>query len=144
MFLHCDTIACIFEKEYEYYQGIAPDKAQFVGHPLISLLPKRNPSKNIVVGLFPGSRSQEIKYCLPIMLDAATQLHAQFPKITLKWPLHQKIEAELDIRCSEVPIEFMHDSRALIAEAHASMVASGTVSLEHALIGTPCVVISVF
>ncbi|MGC6366826.1 MAG: lipid-A-disaccharide synthase [Candidatus Marinamargulisbacteria bacterium] len=142
---YCDTIACIFEKEYTYYQGIAPDKAQFVGHPLISLLPKRNPSENVVIGLFPGSRSQEIKYCLPMMLDAAKQLHAQFPKLTFKMAVaSKKIEAELDIRYSGVPVEFVYDSRALIAEAHASMVASGTVSLEHALIGTPCVVVYQF
>ena len=142
---YCDTIACIYQKEFEYYQGIAPDKAQFVGHPLISLLPKRNPSEKVVIGLFPGSRSQEIKYCLPIMLEAAEQLHAQFPKLTFKMAVaSKKIEAELNISRSEVPIEFVHDSRALIAEVHASMVASGTVSLEHALIGSPCVVMYQF
>ena len=80
------------------------------------------------------------------MLDAAKQLHAQFPKLTFKMAVaSKKIEAELDIRYSGVPIEFVYDSRALIAEAHASMVASGTVSLEHALIGTPlCGGVSVF
>ena len=142
---YCDTIACIFEKEFVYYQGIAPEKTQFVGHPLMGLLPERNTSESLVVGIFPGSRSQEIKYCLPVMLEAAKQLTYRFPQITFKMAVaSKKIEAELDIRRSDVPIEFVHDSRALIAEAHASMVASGTVSLEHALIGTPCVVMYQF
>ena len=80
------------------------------------------------------------------MLEAAEQLHAQFPKLTFKMAVaSKKIEAELNISRSEVPIEFVHDSRALIAEVHASMVASGTVSLEHALIGSPwCGNVSVF
>ena len=139
---YCDAIACIFENEYSYYKAIVPNKVSFVGHPLIPLLPERNRSKDMVVGLFPGSRAQEIKYCLPIMLKSAKELLDQFPNIKFKMAIASKmIKKELEMKNTGVPIEFIHDSRALIAEAHASIVASGTVSLEHALIGTPCVVV---
>ena len=76
------------------------------------------------------------------MLKSAKELLDQFPNIKFKMAIASKmIKKELEMKNTELPIEFIHDSRALIAEAHASIVASGTVSLEHALIGTPCVVV---
>ena len=45
---------------------------------------------------------------------------------------------------TDATIELVHDSRQLISESYVSLVASGTVSLEHAIIGTPCVVMYKF
>ena len=45
----------------------------------------------MVVGLFPGSQAQEIKYCLPIMLKSAEELLDQFPNIKFKMAIASKM-----------------------------------------------------
>jgi len=144
---YCDHIACIFKKEFEYYQAIAPTKVSFVGHPLMSLLPEKRTAKDVVVGLFPGSRQQELRYCLPLMLEVAEELRAKNPNLTFKLAVASKKMGEMiqhEMKGYPFEIELCEDSRQVIAEAHASLVASGTVSLEHALVGTPCVVVYKF
>lgn len=142
---YCDHIACIFKDEYEYYHAIDSKKTFFVGHPLMTLLPERMTSKDVVIGLFPGSRSQEIKYCLPVMIEAVKKLRTHDPNLRFKLAVaSQEMAEELNHYSIDDSIERVFDSSRLIAEAHVSMVASGTVSLEHALIGTPCVVMYKF
>jgi lipid-A-disaccharide synthase len=143
----CDHIACIFKKEYEYYRAIAPKKVSFVGHPLLSVLPEKKTVKDVVVGLFPGSRPQELRYCLPLMLEVAKELRKRDPNLTFKLAVASKKMGEMiqkELKVAPLDITLCEDSRQVIAEAHTSLVASGTVSLEHALVGTPCVVVYKF
>ena len=72
-------------------------------------------------------------------------LHRQNPHLVFKLAVASRaIKPYLQIDKSAVPIELVDDSRELMANAHASLVASGTVSLEHAMMGTPYVVMYKF
>lgn len=144
---YCDLIATVFKKEHDFYNSLSPEKTTFIGHPLVHEVPHRNKPENQILGLFPGSRKQEIELLLPVMLDVAKAIKDQFPKLILKLAVSSeqfKDEISQMITMSELDIETVSDSRRLIANATCSIVSSGTVTLEHALIGTPCVAIYKF
>jgi lipid-A-disaccharide synthase len=144
---YCHKIICIFKEEFEYYSTIAPEKARFYGHPLGAILPPPSPIKKDILGLFPGSREQEIDHCLPVMLTAARQIIADNPRLECHIAVTSS-QAETHIKAMstamDCPVVIRHDSHALINDVQASLVASGTVSLEHAILGAPCVVLYKF
>jgi len=66
--------------------------ATFVGHPMLDLAkPSAPPSELVnrygiddnhpVIGLLPGSRRQEIREILPVLFDAAAQIHCRVPGV---------------------------------------------------------------
>ena len=139
----CKMVACIFKQEYEYYQKIDEKKVVWVGHPLVGQLPIRQ-KKNDLIGVFPGSRKQEISHLLPLMLDSVVTLQKAYPNLKIKIAVASTKAKEWIMPILEArpcDIELSTDSRQLMSEAMVSIVASGTVTLEHAIVGTPCVVV---
>ena len=121
-------------------------KVEYVGHPLVQvvnefLLTHTGPAeapKNLVA-LLPGSRKQEIVSKLPIMLEAAKACpHYQF--VVAKAPgLDEEfyrpfLQPYTNVRTVD------NQTYALLAQASAALVASGTATLETALFGVPQVV----
>jgi lipid-A-disaccharide synthase len=86
-------IITIFEREYDLYKKIHP-KTFYFGHPLTQLIAPTTSNidtfKNPTITLFPGSRRQEIKYLLPIMLDTIIKLKTNSPHITINLSLSSK------------------------------------------------------
>ncbi len=151
-----------FEEPYYRVRGIA---AEFVGHPLADLpLPSvgreafaatsgLDPAK-MWIGLLPGSRIREIEANLPEMLRAARQLRenriaAGRQDLEFSVPLaptldavQRKAIAQTARRLGgDLPVRFMDDARAALFHARASVVASGTATVEAALLGNPFVVV---
>jgi lipid-A-disaccharide synthase len=150
----------IFPFEEPFYRERRVD-AEFVGHPLAELPPLAisrgqfaaenglNPAKTWV-GLLPGSRAGEIGDHLPEMLAAASLLASRSPAalefvVPLAPTLHtgQRREvARLVARHgSNLLVRLVNDARATLAHARASVVASGTATVEAALAGNPFVVV---
>jgi lipid-A-disaccharide synthase len=149
-----------FEEAFYRENGV---KAEFVGHPLAELpLPsitrERFAAENSLdparmwVGLLPGSRSREIHDHLPEMLEAArrlqsaTDLSTAFEFIVPLAPtLHLAQRAEVlqmvKDHGSGLSVRLVDDARAALFHARASVVASGTATVEAALIGNPFVVV---
>jgi lipid-A-disaccharide synthase len=150
-----------FEEPFYRKHGV---EAEFVGHPLAELpLPSitreqfaqengLNPEKTWI-GLLPGSRPKEIRDNLPEMLEAARCLeelkltdHREYEYLV---PLAPTLNAEqrgavLDLVKEPVcglGIRLVEDARATLLHARASVVASGTATVEAALIGNPFVVV---
>jgi lipid-A-disaccharide synthase len=105
---------------------------------------KLDPSRRIV-GLFPGSRRNEIERLLPEIIAAAVILKERFPGIQFILPLastlrREDIEPLLTAAGLEVTItrERIHE---MIRSCDAVISVSGTVTLEIALVGTPMVII---
>jgi lipid-A-disaccharide synthase len=155
----------IFPFEEAFYRGQGVE-AEFVGHPLAELpVPDLSreqfaaengldPAKTWI-GLLPGSRAREIRDHLPEMLQAADfHFHGyclehgnpepQFV-LTLAPTLSAAQRAEVERIIATAPpylqIRLVEDARAALFHARVSVVASGTATVEAALIGNPFVVI---
>ena len=142
-----------FEKKLYQEAGI---KVSFVGHPLLDLIEVENEegllcrqySKNDstkLIGLLPGSRSSEISRLLPVMLDTADILVDMIPNIHFLVPLASTIsreEVNPYLNGRSLPLTVVTDSTHEVIRACEMIVAaSGTVTLEAAILGTPLVVV---
>lgn len=142
-----DEMAVLFPFEVEYFARHGID-AHFFGHPLINRLDAGKEERKAaaerlkgsddrpVVAWLPGSRPNEIRRHLPIIVEAASLIGNRCRHIVARADTIDT--ALLD---SMVPkgteIEF-HDGAAVVLEAaDAAIVKSGTSTLETALIGTP-------
>jgi lipid-A-disaccharide synthase len=150
-----DSILSIFPQEAKYYteQGA---KVKWVGHPLVDLM-ERVPdratarqqlgigSDELVVVLLPASRSQELKYLLPVMLQAASMIQARLPQVKFWLPLSlEKYRPVIETLLKEHDIEAQvvsEPSQLVIRAADLVMSKSGTVNLETALLNVPQVVL---
>jgi lipid-A-disaccharide synthase len=130
-----------FEKKWYAEHGM---DVEFVGHPLLDALPlaakKAVDASNEkpVVALLPGSRTQEISRMLPVMLSVVKH----FPDHDFKVAAAPSVPAELYAGIiGNAPVELIADGTyALLQQAKAALVTSGTATLETALIGTPLAV----
>jgi lipid-A-disaccharide synthase len=136
-----------FEKEFYAKKGM---DVHFVGHPLLDEVKKRkrlestsfraqfNLDQRPIVALLPGSRKQEVKRMLEVML-----------KLELKYPQYQFIIGGAPSLSSEFYQSLIGRQKTklifgatydLLEAAEAAMVTSGTATLEAALLNCPEVV----
>jgi lipid-A-disaccharide synthase len=148
-----------FEEPFYRERGV---NAEFVGHPLAelpqpSLARERFARDNaldptrIWIGLLPGSRMQEIEKNLPEMIAAARKLVQSDPASNFEFliPLAPTLNAEqraavsrlIEEQGSGLTLHPVDEARAALHHARASIVASGTATVEAALIGNPFVVV---
>jgi len=139
--------------ESDLYREAGID-AEFVGHPLLDLVPliasKADACTHCgldpaapVVGLLPGSRRSELHYLLRPMLDAAVQIRARVTTAQFILPLAETLQpADVQKALETVPIPVrlvQRQTYEVMQAADVLLVASGTATLEAALIGTPMV-----
>lgn len=150
-----NRMAVILPFEQDFY-GRHGMKVDFVGHPLLDSVGTTIPREafcarhaidpgNTLVGLLPGSRKKEIGAMLPLFLAAAEQLAVRRPNLTFLIPLAPTLSrADLDqwgLRDTDLDIRVIEEERYdLMTACHAVMAASGTVTLELAILGVPMVV----
>lgn len=128
----------------------------FSGHPLLDRIPstgnKENAARELrldpkrpIVGLFPGSRTQEIKYLLPILLKAANDLYLEDPSVQFALAIaHPSLEEEITrkVKSANAPVVMRHQSNYTIMQASdVLLIASGTATLEAALHEKPMVIV---
>lgn len=143
-----------FEKEFYKKRRVEVD---FVGHPLLDtvktklskteFLKKHEIDQDVLtVGILPGSRKKETSTMLPIFLEAAELLtKAVNKKITFLLPLASTLSiADLEnngLDDCDLDIKVISGERYdLMAACGAVMAASGTVTLELAILNVPMVV----
>lgn len=130
-----------FEKELYAREGI---EAKWVGHPLREFLnSKENSGKKDSIGLLPGSREEEVKRILPLMLRVG-EIIARKRKENFLLSLAPSLKRSLLERYTSqtsLPLKIERGSEAILRRSKVALVASGTVSLEGAILGTPMVVI---
>ena len=130
--------------------------ARFAGHPLLDVLapnldaepdPARfgiPPGKRIV-GLLPGSREGEIRAHLPVLADAARRLVTEFPDLHFAVPLAAarfRGAVERELRGRNLSATVVENERHLLFRGMAAAAsASGTATLELALLGVPSVIV---
>jgi lipid-A-disaccharide synthase len=146
---YLDLMLCIFPFEAELYNASGL-RTLFVGHPMIENLAKRRTGEARdpnLIGLFPGSRSREVKKIFPVMLGAAAHILSQRPSTRFEVAAASPILArDIEQRLARSPIrDRFHvgrgDSSGTMQRAAAGMVASGTATLESAYFRMPFVLV---
>jgi lipid-A-disaccharide synthase len=153
-----DRMLVIFPFEEPFYRerGVA---AEFVGHPLADLAAPEVTREAFArqhgldaskpwVALLPGSRQREVHLNLPTMLDAATILDRTMQGDTYQYLLpvaptlaRERVAAAIAARRGGAKPVLVNDARAALFHARGSVVASGTATVEAALLGNPFVMV---
>ncbi len=157
-----DRLALIFPFEPALYarSGL---RADFVGHPLVDRLREARPLRDRAaalrrlglspesnwITLLPGSRANEVRYQLPVQLQAARLLHERRPELGFLialaatitpeevWERAHRAALPRDMRVEVIS----GDSHGAIRAGDVVIAKPGTATLETALLGRPMVVI---
>jgi lipid-A-disaccharide synthase len=150
-----DRLITIFPFEAEHFQGSGLT-VDFVGHPLtdeistfLALPPQVLPwSGTPRIALLPGSRSAEIRYMLPTLWQAAGRLQQTKPDASFLIPAPSREMADLAraviARTRSGPTKghiVCGQAREVLRQADAAIVASGTATLEAALLECPMILL---
>jgi len=159
-------VALPFEEAYFRDRGV---NAKFLGHPIRDLLPPKNrraaraelglSEENFVLAILPGSRTNEIKIQLPLMLLSFQRLlksekRLYFKTLPSDWTLvlpcaqgwnrerlsallPSKLREFFDLMQSENKLRVIDNSRTALAAADFAWITSGTATLEAALYQIP-------
>jgi len=148
-----DSLAAIFPFEPAFYNG-QDILVKYVGHPLLDefeeagncqdLRPRLQISQDKnVVGLFPGSRHNELRYMLDTLVESAQLIFDKEPEVHFLVPVANTLSrADIQSRFpTELPVSFIESDDATIYDVASScdtiLTVSGTVTLQIALVGTP-------
>ncbi len=157
-----DRLAVIFPFESACYAGTGLD-VEFVGHPLVQRLEEVRrkhdrsgaraalelPPEAPVVLLLPGSRRNELRYGLPVMLETARQLRERVPDVVFVLALAPTLEREeVESRLAEAEVPAGLRPRLVQGRtweaaraADVALAKPGTITVELALLGCPLVVV---
>lgn len=153
---YIDKMLVLFQFEKDFYAQHQID-VEFVGHPLIDQIRFSRTKEefldeiklknyNLTIGILPGSRWKEVERHLPIMLDAAKIIQKKYPMAQFliikastiaRAYLEQHTDGESALTFKIVD----QDTYEAINACDACMVASGTATLETAIVGKPMVVV---
>jgi lipid-A-disaccharide synthase len=146
-----DLVLCIFPFEADLYAASGL-RAVFVGHPMVERLETQkidtHRDQNLV-GLFPGSRSREVRKIFPVMIETARRLLQLNPTLRFQVAAASKeLARELSemLRADQLAdretIEItVGQTAAIMQHVFVGIVASGSATLEAAYFGMPFVLI---
>jgi len=149
-----ERMLVLFPFEVDFYREHGVE-AVHVGHPLVDELPRfeqawergHGEGEPFRLALLPGSRASEVSSLLPAMLGAARELARRLPVAvrliqapTVQDELFDRLLGASEWRDGEIERVRRERHRA-VADSHLAICASGTATLEVALLGTPLVVI---
>ena len=150
-----DLLLSILPFEVDWYKEHDVEHVEFVGHPLSGEVKARygreefcrrndlDPSRPIV-SFLPGSRIKELHRILPPMLDAIDRLHHARPDVQpviVLAPSRTEAEAR-EILTERNDIKLVQQqTREALAASDVAAIASGTATLEAALLETPMVIV---
>jgi lipid-A-disaccharide synthase len=147
-----DKLFCVFPFEEAWFRSRGVD-ATYIGHPLTTLVSRKLSrdefferhglaKDNPMLVLLPGSRSGEARRHLPVLLEAVAQLRRRFAlSIVLATPGGCHAQGSLAIfreRVEALSIQIVeNETWDCIGHADLALAASGTVTVEAAILGTP-------
>jgi len=149
-----ERLAVIFPFEEAIFNAHGRDFAHYVGHPLVDELHVSGTREQIrhrhglapdqpLLVLMPGSRRAEVRLLLPAMLQAAQQLKRDgWQVVLLKASTIDRSDLEQASGNRALPVALIEaDAYNLLHAADAGVIASGTATLEAALLGCPHVIL---
>ncbi len=155
---YIDKALVIFPFEEKFYRDRGVD-AIFVGHPLAELAPPDTPREQFAIrygldtrktwiALLPGSRRKEFRLNLPPMIKAVRQLGDEFQfvlpvasTLDLQWVHDQIFQSSHSVRNRLPFVALTKDALNSLHHSRAGIVASGTATVEAAMMNTPFVMV---
>lgn len=154
-----DRLLCILPFEKTWFEKNAPQSldVRYVGHPVLEEVPALpyEPEENLIA-LLPGSREGELQNLLPELLQTAVILKQQNPALQFVLPLAEPLRKSILAKelLSKTGIyssllENLGDhfhvvekpACEVLRRSKLAIVASGTATLETAVVGTPMIVV---
>jgi lipid-A-disaccharide synthase len=150
-----DKLFCLFPFEEPWFRKRGVD-AVYIGHPLASMVSTSRsaaqfrvahglPDQGLLVTLLPGSRPGEALRHLPILLDTVGILRQRRPDVsfilaTPKGFAERRVFAKFQERIAALSIKVIeNEAWDSIGHAELALAASGTVTMEAAVLGTPMI-----
>ena len=146
-----DLVVAIFEKEFDAYKKSGANVVYF-GHPLLDIVKpsftKEEARKKFlgeakdrspVIALCPGSRTQEIKALLPLLLRAGKIIQQKLPATRFLIPAatFETIKDGFGLVEDFHPQAVVGQTYDILNASDLALCASGTINLEAALLGVP-------
>ncbi|MGI9494227.1 MAG: lipid-A-disaccharide synthase [Geminicoccaceae bacterium] len=151
-----DYLLTLLPFEPPFFERYGLD-CSFVGHPIIEEAERQGdgarfrrryelPEDAPTICLLPGSRQTEVSMHMPVLRETATELWKQFPRLRMILPTLPSLAPTIrsmveDWPLSPMVLEERADRFDAYAASRLAIAASGTVTLELALAGTPHVTI---
>lgn len=147
-----DQLAAVFPFEPSFYAAYGCT-VKFVGHPLVDRVrPTRTREETLrlygldptrrTIALLPGSRAQEVRYLLDPLLGAADLLGREYQVVLAVASTLNQAELEARVKISHPAVRVVQgDTYNLVHAADLALVASGTATLETALLERPMVIV---
>jgi lipid-A-disaccharide synthase len=151
-----DMMAVVFAFEVPFYER-ANVPVRFVGHPLVDeARPSMTRAQAVahfglkldakIIGLFPGSRWSEINRLMPVIVESSKLLRARFPDAQFILPIAPGLDrslVEAYLESTAPPVVLVEDTLIydVIQVCDAIITASGTATLQIALMATPMAII---
>jgi lipid-A-disaccharide synthase len=155
-----DLLLSILPFEAAWFAKRGMKQIEYVGHPLAGEVRARYNREEFchandldlrrpIVALLPGSRHKELVRILPPMMDAASLIAKQKPDVQFVLvvaPSRALEEAKQIVAAcrQDLPAALRiihHETREALGAADAAAIASGTATLEAAILGTPMVIV---
>lgn len=130
--------------------------AEFVGHPLIDLVKSKRPAADVraqlnlspdkpVIAVLPGAREVEVKNVLPTVLKAIGHLRRAKldcqTLVSVAPTVRRSVVEEMVKKAKNVEAVVGGDTSEALEAADLAVTSIGTVSLEAALMGVPCIAV---
>jgi lipid-A-disaccharide synthase len=141
-----------FEEQWFRDRGC---RATYVGHPYFDELSQQRLDESLlanlqarpgrIVTILPGSRRQEVRNNLPMLLKAAAQVRRETPAVRVAIASYNEVQAEMArqlVAAGPVPADvFVSKTPELISAADVCLATSGSVSLELLYHAKPAVIV---
>ena len=151
-----DRVLVIFPFEEPIYRQ-AEVPVEWVGHPLLDVTPPAQPRDEFlralgldpsrpVLALLPGSRANEVREILPVLMTATDRLRSEMPDVQFVLARAPHLDDRLLAGAADIRADargFVIEGRTddVLAAADAAIVASGTATVQAALHECPMVVV---
>ncbi|MCM8823406.1 MAG: lipid-A-disaccharide synthase [Candidatus Omnitrophica bacterium] len=137
---YVDKLVVIFEFEKDFYlkEGI---EVLYFGHPLLEIIPEQKIQPQKIITFLPGSRKNEIKRHLPLMVKTKNILKRELPDYNFYILKTTNVEKDFYYRFIDKDLIIKEHSYDSVAESEFVITSSGTSTLEVALLGIPFAII---
>ncbi len=131
-----DEVCVVFAFEKDLLESYGAS-VRLVDHPLLDQPVPHAAPEGSVLGLFPGSRRQEVERMLPVFLEAANLVAVERPELQVLVAQSPDLPDSVYGDCLPT---MLADAEAVVRRSRAAITKSGTITLQLAISGVPMVV----